>query len=218
MQSASWLSWLILSLSHHTHTHALSPPTHTHTHFPPTHTHTTHILGADAAYGTAYTVLGGGEAGRAGCQAIGALANIGQIDSTITNFLEPLQVRNAVTEYTLPYTLLLSFSLFFFLFPFVYICLFSFLFVFLCCYLSASFFFHSCISLFVTLCHLYFSFCFCFTHVLYIPVQFFFVISTLLLVVFVTDFIYFSTSSVTIWFIPIIETIFHKLIYFAYHY
>lgn len=31
------------------------------------------------------------EAGKEACRAIGALANIGQIDSTITNFLEPLQ-------------------------------------------------------------------------------------------------------------------------------
>ena len=45
----------------------------------------------DAVYGTAYDAMGGGEAGRASCQAIGALANVGQIDSTITNFLVPLQ-------------------------------------------------------------------------------------------------------------------------------
>lgn len=36
--------------------------------------------------------FGGGEAGKEACRAIAALANIGQIDSTITNFLEPLQV------------------------------------------------------------------------------------------------------------------------------
>jgi hypothetical protein len=88
--------------------HTLTPHTHTHTHIH-THTHTSHNLlpplvpfpvhtrsGADAAYGSAYAVFGSGEEGRAACQAIGALANIGQIDSTITNFLIPLQV--SVTE------------------------------------------------------------------------------------------------------------------------
>ena len=46
----------------------------------------------DAAYGTAYQFFGVGDTGREACQAIDALANIGQIDSTITNFLIPLQV------------------------------------------------------------------------------------------------------------------------------
>ena len=45
----------------------------------------------EAVYGTAYNFFGGGEAGREACLAIGALANIGQIDSTINNFLVPLQ-------------------------------------------------------------------------------------------------------------------------------
>jgi DNA polymerase-1 len=42
--------------------------------------------------------FGGGEAGKEACRAIGALANIGQIDSTITNFLEPLQVGSIFTH------------------------------------------------------------------------------------------------------------------------
>mmetsp|Transcript_36196 Transcript_36196/g.34234 ORF Transcript_36196/g.34234 Transcript_36196/m.34234 type:complete len:946 (-) Transcript_36196:18-2855(-) len=47
--------------------------------------------GDNAAYGSAYDFFGGGAEGRAACQAICALANIGQIDATITNFLVPLQ-------------------------------------------------------------------------------------------------------------------------------
>ena len=45
----------------------------------------------DMVFGQAYSFFGGGEGGKRGCQAIGALANIGQIDATITNFLVPLQ-------------------------------------------------------------------------------------------------------------------------------
>ena len=45
----------------------------------------------DAVYGSVYKVFGGGKRGREACLALGALANVGQIDSTITNFLVPLQ-------------------------------------------------------------------------------------------------------------------------------
>lgn len=45
----------------------------------------------DAVYGEAFKFFGGGESGKEACRAIGALANIGQIDATITNFLVPLQ-------------------------------------------------------------------------------------------------------------------------------
>jgi len=44
-----------------------------------------------AVWGTAYDFFGGGEAGKEACRAIGALAAVGQIDATITNFLVPLQ-------------------------------------------------------------------------------------------------------------------------------
>ena len=44
-------------------------------------------------WGAAYEFFGGGEEGRKACRAIGALAAVGQIDATITNFLVPLQVR-----------------------------------------------------------------------------------------------------------------------------
>ena len=44
------------------------------------------------AQGLAFKHMGGGEKGRAACRAIGALATIGQIDATITNFLVPLQL------------------------------------------------------------------------------------------------------------------------------
>lgn len=43
-------------------------------------------------WGAAYEFFGGGEAGQRACRAIGALAAVGQIDATITNFLVPLQV------------------------------------------------------------------------------------------------------------------------------
>ena len=43
-------------------------------------------------WGTAFEFFGGGEAGQRACRAIGALALVGQIDATITNFLVPLQV------------------------------------------------------------------------------------------------------------------------------
>lgn len=46
----------------------------------------------DAVWGTAYKFFGEGEKGKEACRAIGALAAIGQIDATITNFLVPLQV------------------------------------------------------------------------------------------------------------------------------
>lgn len=45
----------------------------------------------DFVPGRAYNHFKGGEEGKRACQAIGALANIGQIDATITNFLVPLQ-------------------------------------------------------------------------------------------------------------------------------
>lgn len=45
----------------------------------------------DAVWGTAYEFFGGGEEGKRACRAIGALALVGQIDATITNFLVPLQ-------------------------------------------------------------------------------------------------------------------------------
>lgn len=46
----------------------------------------------EAVWGTAYDFFGGGEAGMRACRAIGALAAVGQIDTTITTFLVPLQV------------------------------------------------------------------------------------------------------------------------------
>lgn len=42
-------------------------------------------------WGLAFQHFGGGEEGAEACRAIGALANVGQIDATITNFLIPLQ-------------------------------------------------------------------------------------------------------------------------------
>lgn len=45
----------------------------------------------DAVYGSLYEHFGSGERGREACQAVGALAQCGQIDATITNFLVPLQ-------------------------------------------------------------------------------------------------------------------------------
>merc|ERR1711871_1548229 len=53
----------------------------------------TDVLGSeqDAVWGLAYDYFGGGDKGKEACQAIGALAQIGQIDATITNFLVPLQ-------------------------------------------------------------------------------------------------------------------------------
>ena len=41
----------------------------------------------DAVYGGLYDAFGGGDAGREACEAVGALAMVGQIDATITNFL-----------------------------------------------------------------------------------------------------------------------------------
>jgi hypothetical protein len=46
-------------------------------------------------WGAAFEAFGGGEEGKRACRAIGALAAVGQIDATITNFLVPLQVRRA---------------------------------------------------------------------------------------------------------------------------
>jgi DNA polymerase-1 len=43
-------------------------------------------------WGAAFEFFGGGEEGKRACRAIGALAAVGQIDATITNFLVPLQV------------------------------------------------------------------------------------------------------------------------------
>ena len=45
----------------------------------------------DAVPGRVFNHFRGGEEGKAACRAIGALANVGQIDATITNFLGPLQ-------------------------------------------------------------------------------------------------------------------------------
>ena len=42
-------------------------------------------------WGTAYDFFGGGKQGAEACRAIGALARMGQIDTTISNFLVPLQ-------------------------------------------------------------------------------------------------------------------------------
>jgi hypothetical protein len=50
--------------------------------------------GDKAVWGTAYDFFGGGEAGQRACRAIGALAMVGQIDTTINNFLVPLQVQH----------------------------------------------------------------------------------------------------------------------------
>ena len=49
------------------------------------------IIEKDAVYGTAYEFFGRTERAKEACRAIGALADIGQIDATITNFLVPLQ-------------------------------------------------------------------------------------------------------------------------------
>lgn len=50
----------------------------------------------DAVWGSIMRAFGSDEAGKrageAACRAIGALANVGQIDTMITNFLVPLQV------------------------------------------------------------------------------------------------------------------------------
>ena len=43
-------------------------------------------------WGTAFDAFGGGEEGKRACRAIGALAAVGQVDTTIGNFLVPLQV------------------------------------------------------------------------------------------------------------------------------
>lgn len=45
----------------------------------------------EAVWGTAFDFFGGGEAGKAACRAIGALAAVGQVDTTINTFLVPLQ-------------------------------------------------------------------------------------------------------------------------------
>lgn len=45
----------------------------------------------EARYGSALGFFGDNDEGRKACKAIGALATVGQIDSTITNFLVPLQ-------------------------------------------------------------------------------------------------------------------------------
>jgi hypothetical protein len=50
------------------------------------------MIEKDAKWGTAYDFFGRGESGAAACKAIGALAVAGQLESTITNFLVPLQV------------------------------------------------------------------------------------------------------------------------------
>ena len=61
-------------------------------------------LSIDPVWGTAYNFFGGGENGKKACQAIGALAGIGQVDTTISNFLVPLQV---LTNYIISFLLLL---------------------------------------------------------------------------------------------------------------
>ena len=53
-----------------------------------------------AVWGTAFDFFGGGPAGEEACRAIGALAMVGQIDTTITNFLIPLQVRAPLSSPT----------------------------------------------------------------------------------------------------------------------
>ena len=214
--SASLLSWLISSFSYHitsydtlhTHTHKILPHPHPH----PTQTH---IIGADAAYGSAYEILGSGEAGRAGCQAIGALANIGQIDSTITNFLEPLQVRtyrihshsNLPMKSSILFSSTLSFILFLFVivlhslsltsflsfFPFflsLYFSLFLFRFVlFLCFFIYLHFFLYHCLFLLISHHFLFFflsvSICLCALYSL----NFFIFVFPLLLFIFVINFI-----------------------------
>eukprot|EP01034_Spumella_vulgaris_P022490 gene22490-28618_t len=45
----------------------------------------------DAVWGEAFKFFGGGDAGKTACKALGALAAVGQIDATISNFLVPLQ-------------------------------------------------------------------------------------------------------------------------------
>eukprot|EP01035_Chromulina_nebulosa_P017260 gene17260-22791_t len=45
----------------------------------------------DSVWGEAYGFFGGGEAGKEACRAIGAVATMSQIDTTISNFLVPLQ-------------------------------------------------------------------------------------------------------------------------------
>jgi hypothetical protein len=47
---------------------------------------------SEPIWGTAYQAFGGGEKGERACRALGALAAVGQIDTTIANFLVPLQV------------------------------------------------------------------------------------------------------------------------------
>lgn len=45
----------------------------------------------DPVFGEAFDFFGGGDRGKEACQAIGALAQMGQIETTIANFLIPLQ-------------------------------------------------------------------------------------------------------------------------------
>lgn len=54
--------------------------------------YTLHFTDDEAVWGTAFEFFGKGEEGKRACRAIGALAAVGQIDATITNFLVPLQV------------------------------------------------------------------------------------------------------------------------------
>lgn len=51
----------------------------------------TSFSSVDPKWGTAYDFFGEGERGKAACQAIGALALLGQVDTTIASFLVPLQ-------------------------------------------------------------------------------------------------------------------------------
>ena len=48
-------------------------------------------------YGTAYKAFGGGKKGKEACYAIAALCEICSIDSLISNFILPLQVRALLT-------------------------------------------------------------------------------------------------------------------------
>ena len=42
-------------------------------------------------YGTAYEQFGGGDAGRAACEAISSLIGVGAVDTMLSNFIKPLQ-------------------------------------------------------------------------------------------------------------------------------
>lgn len=52
-----------------------------------------YYLEKDAVFGDAIKFFGNGTSGKEACRAIGALAAVGQVDATISNFLVPLQVN-----------------------------------------------------------------------------------------------------------------------------